>query len=356
MAGAPERLLAQRLLFTPPVAEAPEELYAMVDQGAVTRERDGITVRPGSSVTTNTYFGRFPASYWQRWTEVREVRWEADCSGNGEIRLVASDSDGLPRVVHAVSVDAAEHTRRRRDRRAGPVRRRRRPLAGVPHRPGHAGGAARQVDGGRAEAPQADGRRDALVQPGQLLHRHPPRPGRRPGGAGHAGRRVPGRPGQRQGQREPRVPQGRRGAGRQAHLHPAAQPGRRRRLQPWPAGGQHEPRRARERPVHGRRHLAGTGRRVPFEFVRAAHPQAGHRRWPDAAPAAPGPAARGRRDGRPEPPCGRHRRRRLAGQRQHDRVRPAEAGPAREVRPLRARPSSSRTRASRAATTAGGPA
>jgi galactofuranosylgalactofuranosylrhamnosyl-N-acetylglucosaminyl-diphospho-decaprenol beta-1,5/1,6-galactofuranosyltransferase len=95
-------------LFTPPVAEAPEELYAMVEGGSATRERDGITVRPSSSVTTNTYFGRFPASYWQRWTEVREVRWEAECSGNGEIRLVASDSDGLPRVVHAEPVEAAQ--------------------------------------------------------------------------------------------------------------------------------------------------------------------------------------------------------------------------------------------------------
>src|SRR5215470_15438673 len=107
MAGHPERLLAQRLLFTPPIAEAPEDLYAMVEEGTATRERDGITVRPGSTVTTNAYFGRFPASYWQRWTEVREVRWEADCSGKGAIRLVASDSDGKPRVVNAVRFDSA---------------------------------------------------------------------------------------------------------------------------------------------------------------------------------------------------------------------------------------------------------
>lgn len=108
MAGHPERLLAQRLLFTPPVAEAPDELYAMIEEGGAARERDGITVRPGSSVSTNAYFGRFPASYWQRWTDIREVRWEADCSGAGEIRLVASDSDGQPRVVHATAFDSAE--------------------------------------------------------------------------------------------------------------------------------------------------------------------------------------------------------------------------------------------------------
>ncbi len=110
MAGHPERLLAQRLLFTPPIAEAPEELYAMVDQGGATRERDGITVRSSSSVTTNTYFGRFPASYWQRWTEIREVRWEADCSGNGELRLMASDSDGKPRVALSTRVESAKPT------------------------------------------------------------------------------------------------------------------------------------------------------------------------------------------------------------------------------------------------------
>jgi galactofuranosylgalactofuranosylrhamnosyl-N-acetylglucosaminyl-diphospho-decaprenol beta-1,5/1,6-galactofuranosyltransferase len=97
-------------LFTPPIPEAPEELYALIDEGTAHRERDGITVRPGSSVTTNAYFGRFPASYWQRWTEVREVRWEAECSGKGAIRLVASDSDAQPRVVHAIRFDSAEPT------------------------------------------------------------------------------------------------------------------------------------------------------------------------------------------------------------------------------------------------------
>jgi galactofuranosylgalactofuranosylrhamnosyl-N-acetylglucosaminyl-diphospho-decaprenol beta-1,5/1,6-galactofuranosyltransferase len=106
MAGHPERLVAQRLLFTAPVPEAPEELYARVTEGAVLRERDGITVRPNTAVTTNTYFGRFPASYWQRWTDVKAVQWQARCSGAGEIRVVASDPAGQPRVVHTETVDA----------------------------------------------------------------------------------------------------------------------------------------------------------------------------------------------------------------------------------------------------------
>lgn len=104
MAGGHERIVAQRLLFTAPLPEAPDELYARVVEGTVERARDSLTVRANSSVTTNAYFGRFPASYWQRWTEVSEVRWHATVSGSGDVKLVASDSEGNPRVVHAVTV------------------------------------------------------------------------------------------------------------------------------------------------------------------------------------------------------------------------------------------------------------
>jgi galactofuranosylgalactofuranosylrhamnosyl-N-acetylglucosaminyl-diphospho-decaprenol beta-1,5/1,6-galactofuranosyltransferase len=108
MAVHPERLVAQRLLFTAPIAEAPDDLYARVTKGVATRERDGITVQPQTIVTTNTYFGRFPASYWQRWTEVASVTWQAKCSGFGELRLVASDPDGKTRVLHSEVIDSTE--------------------------------------------------------------------------------------------------------------------------------------------------------------------------------------------------------------------------------------------------------
>lgn len=105
----PDRLLAQRLLFAAPVAEAPDGLYVRADPG-LDRTRDAITVPAGGQVTTNTYFGRFPASYWQRWTEVPEVDLVTCCTGTGALRLVASDPDGQPRVVRTVDV-TADHPR-----------------------------------------------------------------------------------------------------------------------------------------------------------------------------------------------------------------------------------------------------
>jgi galactofuranosylgalactofuranosylrhamnosyl-N-acetylglucosaminyl-diphospho-decaprenol beta-1,5/1,6-galactofuranosyltransferase len=103
MAGQPERIVAQRLLFAAPVPEAPDDLYVRILEGKVARERDAITVYPHSSVTSNSYFGRFPASYWQRWTEVPGIRWQGRVSGSGELRLMASDSLGKERVVHAIT-------------------------------------------------------------------------------------------------------------------------------------------------------------------------------------------------------------------------------------------------------------
>src|ERR1700761_3173837 len=106
MAGQPERIVAQRMLFAAPVPEAPDDLYVRILDGTVTRERDSITVQPQSSVTSNAYFGRFPASYWQRWTEVPSIRWQGRVSGSGELRLMASDPEGKERVVHAITAKA----------------------------------------------------------------------------------------------------------------------------------------------------------------------------------------------------------------------------------------------------------
>jgi galactofuranosylgalactofuranosylrhamnosyl-N-acetylglucosaminyl-diphospho-decaprenol beta-1,5/1,6-galactofuranosyltransferase len=102
------RIVAQRILFAAPVPEAPDELYARILQGFAERERDGLTVAPHSKITTNAYFGRFPASYWQRWTEVTNVRWHATVSGTGVVRIVASDPVGEQRVVHAVTVSGQQ--------------------------------------------------------------------------------------------------------------------------------------------------------------------------------------------------------------------------------------------------------
>jgi galactofuranosylgalactofuranosylrhamnosyl-N-acetylglucosaminyl-diphospho-decaprenol beta-1,5/1,6-galactofuranosyltransferase len=63
------------------------------------RERDRVILDGHSTVSTNTYFGRFPASYWQRWTSARTVDVRAVVSGTGLLRVVASDSGGETRTV-----------------------------------------------------------------------------------------------------------------------------------------------------------------------------------------------------------------------------------------------------------------
>lgn len=95
----PARLTAQRGLFAGPSALVSDDLYATVTRGVAQRRRAGVFLHPNATVSTNTYFGRFPASYWQRWTAVSEVRVHAQVAGSGRISVVASDSLGRPRTV-----------------------------------------------------------------------------------------------------------------------------------------------------------------------------------------------------------------------------------------------------------------
>jgi galactofuranosylgalactofuranosylrhamnosyl-N-acetylglucosaminyl-diphospho-decaprenol beta-1,5/1,6-galactofuranosyltransferase len=93
------RLVAQRGLFRGPDPVCPEDLYAQINFGNAVRERQRLVVHAGSEVSMDTYFGRFPASYWQRWTVVTEVDVEVTVSGSGRISLVASDAEGETRTV-----------------------------------------------------------------------------------------------------------------------------------------------------------------------------------------------------------------------------------------------------------------
>ena len=102
-----EQLLAARGLFAGPVPLIPADMYAKV-VGVADRERHTLTLRPRSRASTNTYFGRFPASYWQRWTTVTEVQVELDCVGTGVVAMHASDSIGDGRVVAVEQVLAPQ--------------------------------------------------------------------------------------------------------------------------------------------------------------------------------------------------------------------------------------------------------
>ena len=101
---APTRLIVQRGLFFGPSALVPEDLYSVVTRGGARRERHRVVLDPHSTVGTNTYWGRFHATYWQRWTAVGEVEVTARVSGTGRVRLMASDANKVWRIVAAEDV------------------------------------------------------------------------------------------------------------------------------------------------------------------------------------------------------------------------------------------------------------
>ncbi|MGW0174439.1 glycosyltransferase [Rhodococcus sp. NPDC003322] len=98
------RLLAQRGVFLGPSENISDDLYATV-KGSAERERLAIRLGKGAALSTNTYFGRFAASYWQRWTVVTEVQVSLHVAAEGRfrVRLVASDIAGHRRVTETVT-------------------------------------------------------------------------------------------------------------------------------------------------------------------------------------------------------------------------------------------------------------
>jgi galactofuranosylgalactofuranosylrhamnosyl-N-acetylglucosaminyl-diphospho-decaprenol beta-1,5/1,6-galactofuranosyltransferase len=102
-----DRGVVQRMHFAGVDLRAPDDMYCLADVGVAVRERDRLVLDGHARITSNTYFGRFPASYWQRWTAVRSVRLDAVLTGTGIVRLIASDAFGQPRIVDAQRVEDA---------------------------------------------------------------------------------------------------------------------------------------------------------------------------------------------------------------------------------------------------------
>lgn len=102
---APDRLVLARGIFTGPSPKISDELYAVV-KGRATRDRLSLQLEKGATAHTNTYFGRFAASYWQRWTVVTEVQASMILSvgKQARVRIVASDIAGHRRIVGSVEV------------------------------------------------------------------------------------------------------------------------------------------------------------------------------------------------------------------------------------------------------------
>ncbi|BCK52382.1 glycosyltransferase [Nocardia wallacei] len=106
---APGRLVLQRGVFAGPAPKISAEMYA-VTKGKATRERMTLRLEKGAAAHTNTYFGRFAASYWQRWTTVTEVEvaMTLTVGDRARVRLAASDIAGHRRIIDTADVRAQD--------------------------------------------------------------------------------------------------------------------------------------------------------------------------------------------------------------------------------------------------------
>lgn len=97
--------LVQRTLFAGPTEWVNPDLYGKVLRGSAVQRRETVTIAAESTFTSNTYFGRFPASYWQRWTQVRAVTVSCDLQLSGEpveVLVRASDIGAHVRTLGSV--------------------------------------------------------------------------------------------------------------------------------------------------------------------------------------------------------------------------------------------------------------
>lgn len=97
-------LLLQRTLFSGPRKWVNDDLYSRIVRGVVRRTRAELHLDAGAVVDTNTYFGRFEASYWQRWTSVAEltVRVAVESAGQLDVLVRASDIGSHVRTTDVV--------------------------------------------------------------------------------------------------------------------------------------------------------------------------------------------------------------------------------------------------------------
>ncbi|MDJ0394268.1 glycosyltransferase [Rhodococcus sp. G-MC3] len=102
-----ESLVLQRGVFVSTSPRVNPDLYLQVERGIAERDRHTVSLSKNAFAHTNTYFGRFAASYWQRWTTVDAVTVSAHVATTGRVRVrvLASDIAGHRRIV------AVEETR-----------------------------------------------------------------------------------------------------------------------------------------------------------------------------------------------------------------------------------------------------
>jgi galactofuranosylgalactofuranosylrhamnosyl-N-acetylglucosaminyl-diphospho-decaprenol beta-1,5/1,6-galactofuranosyltransferase len=87
-------------------AEVDEQPVRLTDRAHVNDVvgRESFRVRPGRRVSFATYFNAFPASYWQRWTDVDSVKLTVRTSGPGTVLIYRSNARGAQQRIDSRTV------------------------------------------------------------------------------------------------------------------------------------------------------------------------------------------------------------------------------------------------------------
>jgi galactofuranosylgalactofuranosylrhamnosyl-N-acetylglucosaminyl-diphospho-decaprenol beta-1,5/1,6-galactofuranosyltransferase len=70
--------------------------------------RQSMRVRSGEQMSFGTYFNAFPASYWRRWTSLRDVRLVVSTRGTGTVTVYKSNARGSVQRVDGKHVEGAQ--------------------------------------------------------------------------------------------------------------------------------------------------------------------------------------------------------------------------------------------------------
>lgn len=105
-------MVLQRGVFTGPTSDIDPGLYSTIVGICRHRERRSVQLAPGSTVDTDTYFGRFPAAYYLKWTTITTVVLNARCHTRGRAQVVVrgSDNAGFVRQFSRIDVGPGSET------------------------------------------------------------------------------------------------------------------------------------------------------------------------------------------------------------------------------------------------------
>ena len=96
------------LARTPKLPEDKLQMFSSGSQQAHFEDlltRHSMRVRSGEQISFGTYFNAFAASYWRRWTSVRDIRLVVRTSGTGTVTVYKSNARGSVQRVDGVHLD-----------------------------------------------------------------------------------------------------------------------------------------------------------------------------------------------------------------------------------------------------------